>query len=256
MDTYMVIGHGYDSDTLLQIPKGSVYVTFAECGDITNSYVSIIKAFEDNLELLKDPVTNASILKTIFGNSIHIHWAESPIPFLRTYYDSEYMFPLGWKELRRLCKSGVYKLGNPVEYAIGDTTPIVSPSPGMLFGRYTIYINPDDISLKDIQTVFNGSEQLDTMVDIYTTLKTENGIVTYDMIASKYSIKQSQLFETNPGIYYNFLCRITKSYPITNIKHTLRRVSSTIANKMMFEPYYATTKTRRSKNSRLARKRR
>lgn len=204
--------HGCDTSEKLPVPPGCVYVTYGLCGMATllNSTIDdlFFKMFKAKNPILQDPVKNYVKLKELFGNSIHIHYPEAPTADGQTYFDNTYTPFLAWEKTDQSCfayKSGLYEIG-------ANLFTDDSENSGKRF-----LCNDGKFSKIDFETMYNESKFPTTAMvyDAYYTKFSfmDKGIpimhynLIDEVIDENFRVKQSELFEKFPGIYYNFVCR-------------------------------------------------
>ena len=243
-NVYAHLGHGRDivSGIPIPIPEGCVYVTFALCGEISQSSHKIMKAFED-LALapaLRDPVKHLKRLTDYFGETLHVHYPEAEEETSRTYYDTTYNpFLANTIKDEPLCfskKSGLFKLGDLATYKApggmvsakvqGDLRPYVTSFPC------------ESIEENIIRHIYKGSlyPTLEQMRAEYDAADKPLAFAEMRAAAKKYKYKQSWAFSLWPGVHYNFVCR-GKARAEENIKNSptkkRRKASAEAAAKLL-----------------------
>jgi len=191
----VILGHGTDvckSDgnlDVLPVPKGCVYVTFTLCGLMNlMSDKELMQFFEyKNQEYLKDPVKYEKELNAIFKNEIHIHHPDAKDEHSRTYVNSEY--------------SPHLIVTNSIHGFAIHMSGIVELSDSMNYKAAKYYTNPDE-DILDYYTysVFPNKENMKRIFDSKTEVS--------DYTRATGKITQAELFELNPGVYFNPLCRV------------------------------------------------
>jgi len=192
-NVYYMASHSCDTNELLDIPEGCVYVTLGICGKLVwddKKQTDFIKMFYDNSPLLNDPVTNIEDLQKIFGSDLHIHYAEAKDYRMRKYVNSSFTCFLN-REVKTnyfAKKSGLYSNGT--------------------YTTSSFYKLNDTITDKDIDYLYKNSlyPTIDQIKNFYklTNLNYED---FSSQIQTVFNVDQKTLFHYFPGIYYNFSCR-------------------------------------------------
>jgi hypothetical protein len=227
MNTYALLGHGCDVvseraeeglDTKI-VPPGCIYITLAVCGFISWDLYKIIIAFKDKTiyNELMNPNENKEKLEEYFKitrggqHDIHIHNPGDE------YNDSEITFICDGKSNGQtfLVKSGIYKLGNipDIKSELGDDSAI-----NTLRTRSTIAYTKGMI-----ETAYNGSLIVPKdLEDEYPSMENFKG-----RYSNSLKLLVSKIMELEPGIYYNFACRVPCS---GRMSHTRFRRKASAGN--------------------------
>ena len=193
-NVYYMASHGCDTNELLYVPEGCVYVTLGICGKLvwdTKNQEEFIKMFDENSKILNDPVANIEQLQKIFGTQLHIHYAKAKDYRMRKYVNSSFSCFLN-RTLKKdsffAKKSGLYSIGT--------------------YTTANFYKLNDIITDKDIDYLYKNSlyPTIDQIKNIYT-LTNLNYQDFSSHIQTIFNIDQKTLFHYFPGIYYNFSCR-------------------------------------------------
>jgi hypothetical protein len=193
-NVYYMASHGCDTNELLYVPEGCVYVTLGICGKLvwdTKNQTDFIKMFDENSPILSDPVTNIEHLQKIFGSQLHIHYAKAKDYRMRKYVNSSFSCFLN-RTLKKdsffARKSGLYSIGT--------------------YTTANFYKLNDTITDKDIDYLYKNSlyPTIDQIKNIYT-LTNLNYQDFSSHIQTVFNVDQKTLFHYFPGIYYNFSCR-------------------------------------------------
>ena len=225
-DIYYMGSHGCDTDEELDVPKGCVYVTFAECSlsnYINDSYSKFLEMFSKNDILLKDPINNLEKLQKIFGKSLHIHYPEAKDRQMQKYFNNMYDTLLGWDDKIDGCyalKSGLYSIGTNVMITGEDT--ITRPSNSVKFKKLSGIVKETDINYLYKDSLYPTLEDL----EIYR-VRSANYPYFTEYESQIFKVDQKTLFEYFPGIHYNLACRVDcKNNHKPSLKHLLRRQES------------------------------
>jgi hypothetical protein len=204
-----MLAHGCEyTNTRYEVPKDCGYITFTECGlpipmEDRTKITRLYSAFSDEHYVIpmKDPIGNKenfNWIKRNLGNDVNMHFPPS------SYKDLQYSPTLIYTEditntyyfIERI---GLYRLGANLFFKDSDGTP-----------NTILKTKSRSITKKDIETILEGSWYPTYKKDILPYLNPSKDEITVEeinTILKKYSIKQSELFEMNPGIYYNIACR-------------------------------------------------
>ena len=229
-NVYTHLGHGNDivSGDPLPVPEGCVYVTFALCGEISQSSHKIMKAFEDPAlaAALRDPVKHIKRLTDYFGKTLHVHYPEAEEETSRTYYDTIYNpFLANTVKDEPTCfskKSGLYKLGDLATYkATGGT---VSAKVQADLRPYVASFPCDSIEENILKFIYRGSlfPSLEQILQEYDEVPKPLSFVAMKKIGKAYKYRQSWAFSLWPGVHYNFVCR-GKARPEEKIRNSATR---------------------------------
>jgi len=224
---YYMGSHGCDTDEELDVPKGCIYVTFAECSlqnFANDSYSKFLDMFSKNDILLKDPINNLEKLQKIFGKNLHIHYPEAKDSKMQKYFNNNYDTFLGWDSKMHGCyalKSGLYSIG---------TNVIITEDDSLKKSERTIKFKKlsDTVEEKDISYLYKDS-LYPTLYDFFDVYRF--GSRSYpdfkEYANSAFSVDQKTLFEYFPGIHYNLACRVDcRNHHKPSPKHLLRRQES------------------------------
>lgn len=214
-NVYTTLGHGREfvSETLLDVPAGCVYVTFAVCGDVSKEPQKILDAFSNPKirEKLRDPVKHLKELTTLFGETLHVHYPEAEDPTSRTYFDVRYL-PFAGFSAKPDCwslKSGMYKMGDVNDFLAPNN---IKKGTTSLF-KYGAKLDCAHINTKALKYIYNGAvyPKLDIVTrDISVKRKLSYKLLRYEVAKCRFT--QSWAFSKFPGVHYNFICR-SHSYP-------------------------------------------
>lgn len=187
MDSYVILGHGSEElGPQIVVPQGCMLVVTEECGMMGTlpwQLYTILSSPENKL-LFDDPVTYKNDIERLINKPIFIYAAGEPCPRLNytllSYFESD--------DYTLLEPSGVYKI----------------PTPNFLYhpdqrGRMKYSVYRDEIEKAFEDAVFP------------TNLKFGRKSIQELSALPGLKISQEQLFQTNPGIYYNLLCRTVKT---------------------------------------------
>jgi hypothetical protein len=208
-------GHACDQDELIDVPKDCVYVTLGSCGvpvlAHTKAQEDFIKMFNNDDELLRDPVKHIEALQFKFGNNLHIHYPGAKDLQMRKYVNNFYSCFLNSMTLN------------------GTLVPEARKSGLHSIGTYTTtkYIKFNDkITDKDIDYLYKDS--------LYPTIEQIKYVhnlsnETYKDFVWKmlliFKVDQKTLFKYFPGVYYNFSCRSVCSYENPDFYNVRRQQS-------------------------------
>jgi len=226
-DIYYMGSHGCDTDEEYDVPKGCVYVTFAECSiesNIDNTYFKFLKMFSNNDILLKDPIQNLEKLQKIFGKSLHIHYPEAKDTNMRKYFNNIYPTYFVWDNGKDGCsalKSGLYSIGTNIIITGEDTLE----NDGGKHKKLPSYIKLNNIEYLYKDSLYPTVEDLIKIKHI--DADDEIDCLKFEQFIDDFKIDQNTLFKYFPGIHYNFACRSDcKNKDMPSEKHLLRRQNS------------------------------
>jgi len=205
-------GHGCDTADTLPVPPGCVYVTIAECGNVSyinKNYKKFIEMFSSNNELLKNPIKNLIELRRIFGPNLHIHYPNAENEYMQTYTNNRYYPFLAWNktEHQTALNSGLYSIGTPLKYDYRVINGTITADHLTYLYKDSIYPSHSDLS--DVMKLYDLS---------YGEFE--------EQINDVFVIDQSTLFKFFPGIHYNFVCRSPCDPIASKVTHNLRRQQS------------------------------
>ncbi len=196
---YSFFGHGMHIDKVMEIPKGCMLITLAKCGNISyfgpdTAFRKLTSLFEnpEHIDLLRDPVRNKSTIQDMIGMEINVNYPEAPHEINRKYYEIEYTAQLVAPIIDGfiLHKSGLYRPGTTSLETIkrNKVSDFTDDDVKYLY-EHSLYPTYDEVEKKSAETELKGN-------------------VLINKIGQDYSIRQSQLFEKFPGIYYFMTCRV------------------------------------------------
>jgi ankyrin repeat protein len=187
MDSYIILGHGSEEFGVHRpVPAGCVLVLTEECGMLGTLPWQLYPIFSnpENKRFFDDPISHKADIERLLGKPIEVLVEGQPYPGVE-YTLLSYNTP---DKASTAEPSGVYKL----------------PSPNFIYhperrGRMRHAVFRDEIQKAFAGSVFPknlkfGKKSLYEIADL-----------------SGVKITQERLFQTNPGIYYNLLCRTVKS---------------------------------------------
>jgi hypothetical protein len=198
---------------LPKVPAGCILVTVAECGDrlyvakhkVELPYDKLRKMFNDpdQQHILADPVANQELIERTIGMKININYPTALLPANRSYMDIEYYAQLAhnnWPVLDHITyhTSGLYRGGT---VHTKTTTAELRPSDASVVDECVKQMFPEQVIYPSRDAVLSTMERLKAD-------PTFNG--KYELIkeiGKKFKIKQSELFDRYPGVYYVMSCR-------------------------------------------------
>jgi hypothetical protein len=186
MNVYTMRSHSCDLKTKCIVPKGCLYVTLKDYGEIffkDDKAKTFLTLFSKNSYLLKDPIKYAKALKKIFGVNLDI---VKPGEF---YRNTIYLPLLSWKIGKILLseKSGLFQMGNLKDFYDGE------------FLQSFKKLNEKNLDLIYSNSIYPNIDELKSSLKFP---------IHYETLKKKIKkISQKELFEVFPGIYYNFTCR-------------------------------------------------
>jgi hypothetical protein len=224
---YYMGSHGCDTDEELDVPKGCIYVTFAECSFVNyvnDSYFKFLEMFSKNDILLKDPINNLEELQKILGKNLHIHYPEAKDPKMQKYFNNNYDPFLGWDNEKDGCsalKSGLYSIGTNVMITEDDSLKYLGT-------KFKFKKLSGTVEEKDINYLYKDS-LYPTLYDLFNVnrfgSRSYPEFKEYEKML--FGVDQKTLFEYFPGIHYNLACRVDcRNHHKPSPKHLLRRQES------------------------------
>ena len=183
MNSYVVLGHASeDLSERKTVPAKCILIVAEECGSKGTFPYQLFETLRnpEHAEILKNPVQNKAALETILKKPLSIYKEGDPYPnihyrLLGDVEEDRFIYSVE--------PSGVYSLPGPESWVL---------QPGKRgFHKYAIQVGQRE----DIQRVFRGA--------VYPKIDTKITLAE----AKRLQTTQEQLFESYPGVYYNFLCR-------------------------------------------------
>jgi hypothetical protein len=206
LPVYSMLGHGCDTGNIMRVPKNCVYVTLSICGD-TMTMDSVIQEtfytlFRDSDKMLQDPLRYKKELSKV-GMNVHIHydgqfadgtWCDP------TYMDCSYHPFLHYQVDNTVSASGLHQMGDDL-FMKGHPSVEITKSP------YTSlqFVTWPPVATPETLDVIYGNSLLPTVEELKSSITGVYTAAKVSAVAKR--IKQSELFKTRPGIYYNIVCR-------------------------------------------------
>jgi TPR repeat protein len=238
---YTMQAHGCETDEVLKIPPGCIYVTFADCGlegDVTSDYEKMLELFQSDSPWLKDPVQYKNHIESYINEEniknyksirhIHIHTSDSDV---NTYHNLFYLPNLSWS-----CNSNKGNRSPPAPLDSSHTHAFYLKS-----GLYTpgiplisdhdvdepiderIFIDKSKIKLSQLIEIYDGSLLPDLYKIVYylDEMKgkplTDEDDITYDEFERAYleALNEDalQIDEKRPFSSYITQEELFKKYP-------------------------------------------
>jgi len=180
MQSFIILGHGEELiGPPLTVPSGCILVLTEECGALGNIPWQLYAVFSnpDYKQFFDDPVSHKAIIEKLLERPITVLKEGDPYPILT------YTLLSHDKDFDSLEASGVYSF----------------PTPSFVFnpqktGRSRYFLNSNFARAFE-GAIFPVSVEIGETIDRETALK------------PLFQTSQEQLFQMQPGVYYNLLCR-------------------------------------------------
>jgi hypothetical protein len=234
-NVYTYLGHGYDvpvnngkgSFIRHKMPTDCVYITVAQCGVVSDMWGYFIRLFASTdpytCGVLNDPVGRQDELKELFTANnmpgIHIHYSGAATEDMQTYTEASFTGGMTWagnepylrdafKGSPRIAISGLHKHADfKYDKPSLETNAAIIPDAAWkdtIWNQYSSgkigspVVNNNRVSLEVFAI-------LQTATDINDALKQIHNI----------KITLTELFRSNPGVYYNPVCRAVAGHNYT-----------------------------------------
>lgn len=218
LPVYTVEGHSCDTGVTYKIPPNCIYVTIGICGTSSTTddtwVIKFYDLFKNSHMYLKNPVLYRKELSLELGVPIHIHSDTTD----NTYMDCEYSLFSFWEDRDCVSTSGLYKIGIDLQ------------------SRKIMYdVSREHVPEELLEIIYQDS--------ILPMRLVEN--TSFDNLEQTSIYRQSYLFDTLPGIYYNLLCRVPclkKNKPQLDQRRRHSFAQDSIYEKIKMEGFTPSTK--------------